>query len=248
MNNNLKNVLVSVTVAIIVVVIGFVVGGKSQPQITLSDEQLKELKNSIQLGSGSRFPSGIAVGTSTAPNLGEFSLDSSATTTAGGPDKWTYIKRGGVEMAYNRVKATATSSIPVRVQSPWFGTASSSPENISCTITKGILGDNSFDISTSSGSYGSSTPALLWNYTVSSNRLASFGYRAGDVSTTTAPTTPTVNTGNVVFSTFNDANIGNSTLVAGPNDWYVARIATSSPGTFAGGYYDGHCDFEIRKL
>ncbi len=151
-----------------------------------------------------------------------------------------YVSIGGQREFHKTYQFSATSSIPVIIPNP-FG-ATSTIIYIRSEITKGITGANTFDISTTSSStgYGSSTPALIYAHSVATGAQDYVVWSPNGLSSTT----PTINGAQVLLNTAID---GTSGFVLKKNESLTLRFATSSAGTFAGGYLIGTVDVVIRR-
>lgn len=170
------------------------------------------------------------------------SITSTATTTQGSQGTTAYYVRGGVDYADAQVAFTSTSSSPAIIRNPWFGTATSTIDVGLAQITSGILGANTFDISTTTnctGGNASSTPALVYGHSVATGAVDTVSWHP--TSTTTKPALPYLADYTGVGAD------GSSPFILRSNECISLRIATSSPGTFAGGYWAGTLSFTFHK-
>lgn len=156
-----------------------------------------------------------------------------ATPTLDGVDN-SYVKINGVEEAYVSQAINATSTMLCNIKNPY--TASSTLSSFRMRITSGILGNNNYSISTSSASYGSSTPVLVLDHTIptlSTDRVAWFPTGA----TTTNRVLPGIN------STTGETNV---LLRAG--EFVVVRLATTTGAGALTSYYGGQCSAVFQRI
>lgn len=156
-----------------------------------------------------------------------------ATPTLDGVDSpWVTIN--GVKSYYYNEQMTATSSVPCSVKNPW--NATSTLVWYSAKVTASGLGSQAFDVSTSTTALASSTPAFLYNVTTASMPSATDFvalYSPGVAESTTV---------------VGQNAVGRSSALIGPGEYVNLRISTSTPGTFAGGYWTGTCKALIQEL
>lgn len=101
-------------------------------------------------------------------------------------------------------------------------------------LTNG-LGAQTFDVSTSSTAYGTSSPAYIRGY---STGATGFALVWGNGATTT--------NASLIGGTVSN-NVGNSDNVIFPNQYVNVKIATSTAGTF-GSYFTGRCSGKFQEL
>mgnify|MGYP001609405071 CR=1 FL=1 len=162
---------------------------------------------------------------------------------------------GGLDLAKNEQALTATSSALCAFQNPFAATTTI--QGVSIQVTRGVLGANTLDISTSSTRVGSSTPALVFARSVASLSAASIVWQPNSATSTPGATAGQNDPiGRGVLSGIVQAT-GESNYVLGPNAWLTVRLATSSAetggssdgvsGSFASPF-QGSCTFELKKL
>ena len=139
---------------------------------------------------------------------------------------------------------TATSSHLCSILNPV--SATSTIESYGLLITRGVVGANQFEISTSTAAYGTSTTALM---AVSIPTGAS-GTFAGRPNTSTS--TISINTLGVSIlpelERSGNGVTGVTNYILGPTQYVNFRLATSTyNGTFASPYL-GTCYLELQKL
>lgn len=156
-----------------------------------------------------------------------------------GPDiPFPYLRWGGLGPIYNAQQAIqATSSVFCSIQNPSGATSS-----VSLATTR-IDGNNFgvtevFDISTSTTQFGSSTPAFISGYSLTTNASNTAIVWSGNAATTTA--------GNVLgAASFN----GSDPYIIGPTTWLNWRIASATPGTVTtGSTLSGNCQAQFIVL
>lgn len=157
-----------------------------------------------------------------------------AVSTLDGVDN-PYLNIAGSRSFQSTVPMTATSSQVCTMKNP-FG-ATSTLTYFSAELSDGILGANSFTLSTTSNStgYGSSTLPFVLDHSVATNALDSMVWLPSSATTST-----TVWPG--ITST------GESNIKLGPSDWVTYKIATTTGAGVLVDYYDGICTYEFRKL
>ena len=161
-------------------------------------------------------------GTQTTPPFGALA----------GPDiPFDHICVGGLCMYSYKVPIAATSSIPCAIQFPQVG--SSTLEYAAIQINGDGLGTQTFDISTSSSAFGSSSITMVKAKSIT----------GGNSNVIWMPTAST--TTNFVGMNLLTGDIIND--VATSSDWLTFRIATSSGGTFAT-YWTGFCFAKFDAL
>lgn len=155
---------------------------------------------------------------------------------------------GGLEKAYVRRAFTATSSVLCSIRNPFFG-ATSTIESFSAVFSRGVLGANLFDVSTTSNTlgYGSSSPALIAAHNIPSTDKPVIVFQKN------ASTTSSVNTGNdggTVLAGLNASTglTGISNYILGPREFLTMRLSTSTiRGEFAAPY-QGTCTAEFKRI
>ena len=157
-----------------------------------------------------------------------------------------FFSIGGNRRAYKEFPISATSSAICAFQNPF--NATSSIVSAGLVITRGVTGDNNFDISTTTNDFkfGSSTPALVYGHLLQSLKQQSVPWRPNG--TTTSVGTIGVAAGTPFRGVLPGlTNSGASNYILGPNEWVTWRIATSSAGTFATPFA-GTCTIQLEKL
>lgn len=148
-----------------------------------------------------------------------------------------YVSVNGVRTYYGNANIAATSSVPCSFKNPFSATSTLVSFAMQVT-TNSIAVAQKIDISTSSRavssgtSYGSSTPAFVYGY-------------AADASTFEIAWSPGLASSATLIGLHAD---GTSDVTVAPSEYVTARIATSSPGTFGGGYYKGTCQAVFQEL
>ena len=167
-----------------------------------------------------------------------------------------YLSIGGVERYYEKQNVSASSSVLCFTQNPF--NATSTLISWTMRITRGVLGNNTFDLSTTSVDFrfGSSTPALIYAKTLTSavTANASTSWSAvwkPSATTTRNETAASATAGvdrpmlrNVIPSIRPD---GSSNIVVNPGEYITARLATSSAGVFADQFL-GQCTAVFERL
>ena len=157
-----------------------------------------------------------------------------------------FFSIGNNKRAYKEFPISATSSAICAFQNPFNSTSSIVSAGIN--ITRGVTGDNNFDISTTTNDFkfGSSTPALVYGHLLQSLKQQSVPWRPNATSTSNAVTGASLtNPFRGVLPGLTSTGVSN--YILGPNEWVTWRIATSSAGTFATPYA-GTCTIELEKL
>ena len=151
---------------------------------------------------------------------------------------------GGNKRYYTQVPVAATSSAICAIQNPF--NATSSIVSAGLIITRGVTGNNTFDISTTTNDFkfGSSTPALVYAEPLTSLTQKSVPWKPNATTTSNAVTGATNPFRGVLAGL---TNTGASNYFLGPNEWVTWRIATSSAGTFATPFA-GTCTLQLEKL
>lgn len=172
-----------------------------------------------------------------AGNVTAVGLTLSATTT----NTSFYYSVGGVNRALERVAFSATSSVPAVIANPWGSLASSTIDQVNCQGTNNLGATEKFDISTTTtaGGYGSSTPALVYAYSVASGAQFTIDWSGVSSSTPSSSQILAINSGGT-------AN-GNNPYVLAPSAFVTLRIGTSSPSTY-GTYMTGFCNAQLTEL
>lgn len=143
-----------------------------------------------------------------------------------------YIRWGGVEEWNATVPLSATSSVIAAIQNP--AAATSTVAGLYCNVSvNGIATDVTFDISTSSTAFGSSTPAFVYAGTITASKQKSIAWLTG-IGTTT-------NTNILGEDKF--LKTGESPYILGPSEYMTFKLATGTPGTFAS-YMTGSCSMQ----
>lgn len=146
-----------------------------------------------------------------------------------------FVSIGGVRQYNYFQPIVATSSVFCSIKNPLNATAT--PLRLGATaLTNALVTAQTFDISTSSSAFGSSSPAFVRAYNTGTGSFTAFWTANG---TTTNPLT----IGNAPVG-----GNGNSNLILGPTDWITFKIATSSGGTFATAALTGNCSGVIQKI
>lgn len=152
------------------------------------------------------------------------------------------VSIGGRKTYQKTIPFTATSSVVCSVKNPF--NATSTMASFSAVISRGLLGANTFTLSTSSSAfgsisgttgYGSSSPAFIKDKTVASTLSDSISFRPYATTTT--------NSVGYVWDSFPVA--GGQNWVIGATDYINLRIATGTPGL---GFYGGSCSYNLEKL
>lgn len=177
---------------------------------------------------GLYFPKGNTVVQQVTEKLG-------AVSSLDGVDN-PYWRIGGVKRRSVSLNMVATSSVVCALQN---GSATSTLVGFSAVALTNGLGTQLYDVSTSSSqyasgsTYGSSSPAYI----------KAFSSGTGQFSLIWDPSSSSTDT-RLIGSGYE----ANSHNIIGPNKWLTVRIATSTPGTFSGGYLTGRCNFELQEL
>lgn len=148
-----------------------------------------------------------------------------------------YFTIGGVETYYANQSFNATSSTICSIANPFGATSTIRTIGASRTAT-GIGGTQAFYLSTttSTGRYGSSTPAFVADYRATTANFA-FSWSAGGATST-----------NQMLGLLQPSDaVGQSTAILGPLEVITLRIATGTPGTFST-YMTGRCTAELQRL
>lgn len=147
-----------------------------------------------------------------------------------------FVSISGVQTYSARVPMTATSSEICAAKNP-FG-ATSTLAYFSEQITSGIVGSNTFSLSTTSNStgYGSSTGYFILDHSVASNALDSAYWLPSSATTTSTRILPGITT------------TGEGNLFLAPGDWVTWKLGTTTSAGALAAYYQGSCKFVFRKL
>lgn len=143
-----------------------------------------------------------------------------------------YLSINGVRYYYQKDNMTATSSLPCVRKNPFNATSTIMSFSAQAT-SNGIAVTQNLYVSTSSTSYGSSTPSLVAAFPTGTGQWSILWTGSG---TTTSQTIGGIN-----------ADKGYSNVLVGPSEYLVLRVATSTPGTFSS-YYTGACKALWREL
>lgn len=143
---------------------------------------------------------------------------------------------GGVERCYYREGFTATSSMLCRIKTPTMGT--STLVSFGARWTGGVLGVNTFDVSTTTDptGYGSSTPALIYAASIPSNadnRILTWQPNSGTTTSSdisSGAVNPQATARGILPSLRAD---GSTNLLFSTSTWLTLKYATSAPGVFA---------------
>lgn len=146
-----------------------------------------------------------------------------------------YLCVGGNCSYKAKVALTASSSVICAIQNPTGATTTLAGAGMSVNGVGGFTVSPTMDISTSTSQYGSSTPAFVYAHTLTATPGSIVAYYPG-----------TQNTSATIWGVI--SGDGSQTAVIAPNQYVTFRIATSSAGTFAGGYLTGFCSAEFRSL
>ena len=143
---------------------------------------------------------------------------------------------GGVEQCTISQQFIATSSTICSILNPYRATSSIMSIGVSRSAS-GIAGTQAFYFSTttSTGRYGSSTPAFVDGH---QEGRSNFAYHWGGGVSTSTPRAGVLET---------LAPDGGSRAILGPLETITVRIATSSPGTFTT-YMSGKCSAVLQRL
>lgn len=182
---------------------------------------------------------GIAYLKQTTVNVAVGNSPQSYGATPGNSVDGKYFSIGGQQFYRTSFPVTATSSVLCSVQNPFPNATTTVLANgTGINVTAGILGANTFDVSTSSTAYASSTPAFSRGVSVPSSGTVTYPFNPR-YGTTTATT---------VFQNGGDDGIWQIADVVSPTYPYVLtgtqyltwRVATATPGT---GTFQGTCSF-----
>lgn len=155
-----------------------------------------------------------------------------------GPDiPYNYLSIGGLITYYAHADLAATSSVPCALQSP---SSTSTLAFWAARVDSNGLGAITFDVSTSSTAYGSSSPSFILANTIAANAKDFVSWSGGIAASTT-------NSRLIGFDSFQPSVVtGESGYVIPPNTWLNMRVATgTTPGTFAN-YLTGSCGAGFR--
>lgn len=147
-----------------------------------------------------------------------------------------FVKIGGVDFAYKSTPMAATSSEICAMKNPYSGT--STLASFSAEIKTGILGANTFSLSTTSNStgYGSSTSYFVLDHSIASNGVDSMYWFPTSATTTNARILPGI------------TSTGEGTLTLAPGDWVTYKIATTTGAGTLAAYYQGTCKYVFKKI
>lgn len=142
-----------------------------------------------------------------------------------------YLQWGGAYLYNSSMNFTATSSAICAIQNP--SAATSTVIGFSVRATGGSLGAaQTFDLSTSTTQYASSSPAFILAASIPSTGLASVAWLPS-----TGTTTPSL----LGYQSFTGTT-GASSFVLGANQYLTVKMATGTPGTYpAASYLTGTC-------
>lgn len=144
-----------------------------------------------------------------------------------------YVTISGVHTAYKAVSMAATSSVACAIQNP-LGATSTLDAFGGQINSNGLVSAQTFDVSTSSNAFGSSTPALMYAVSVGAGAQSTFAWAR-------ATTTNTQVIGAAVAAN------GSTAVIVGPTQWVTLRIATGTPGVFTS-YLAGKCSAIFRSF
>jgi len=144
-----------------------------------------------------------------------------------------YVSINGIQQYYYNQPMSATSSVLCSLANPF--NATSTLVSYSAVTTVNLLGAQSFDISTSSTAFASSSLALVRAYNTPTGQSTILWQ---PLATTTSSKLIGVEATGV---------IGNSNIVLAPSDFITFRLATGTPGTYAA-YNQGSCKGVVQRL
>ena len=203
---------------------------------------VREVPQQFGVLAGTRYPHGIGVGGNTLPTDNGFLLQATSTCNGYQNGNFCYEKRGvaGSEgiTAYGSFNSTATSGAPVIIPYP-FGAGTRSLSRGSCSGTSLSAGTNFLTISTTTG-MATSTPAFVYSKTLAASQAF---YTAWFPRMGTSTNYGTLLLDNDELMPFKATDsMGTTTYyVRFPGQSIIAKWASSSPGTFGGGYASFTC-------
>ena len=181
------------------------------------------------------FPTGNTVVQKVTERLG-------AVSTLDGVDS-SYVKINGVETAYVSQAINATSTMLCNIQNPY--SASSTLLSFSMRVTDGVLGANNVSVSTSSLSYGSSTPVLVLDHVLPSNSTSILAWVPNGATSTRSFTGAFADSR--ILPSINGTNGGTYNLI-NSGEFVVARLSTTTGAGDLADYYDGQCSAVFQKI
>ena len=159
----------------------------------------------------------------------------------------------GVDLGFMRINGqrefrwarglNATSSMLCVFQNPYAATSSIKALSIEVTARGGTGVAAALYVSTSSSSYGSSTPALVQAFPMGTGQ---FSVEFQPNAATTSVASSVGSTGNADLLAGRTAT-GYSNYVLGPSEFITWRVATTTPSAFTT-YMTGECSAVIKKI
>ena len=146
-----------------------------------------------------------------------------------------YLSRSGNDTFSQSFPMTATSSILCALQNP-FRPGTTTIDRIVVERRSSFVGATSYDISTSTQSFASSTRALTSAHAVGAGNKDTFVWTPR-----TASTSIPANINELFWDEYGDTS--NPFFLTG-NDWLTVRVATGTPGRET---LTGDCSFEGTK-
>lgn len=143
-----------------------------------------------------------------------------------------YTSINGFKEYKYRQTISATSSVFCSIKNPY--SATSTLKNYFVNVTANGLGSQTFDVSTSSTAFGTSSPAFVKNFSTGTGQFSTlWSYNA-------------TTTGGLLIGLSQGA-VGKSDVIIGPTEYVTAKISTSTAGTF-GSYFTGGCQGEFVRF
>lgn len=173
----------------------------------------------------------IAIGAYQFPEIKQTVIG--AVPTLDGVDN-PFVAINGNKVFHYRQNINATSSVACSVKNPFNATTTLTGFGVA--VNSNGLGSQEFSVSTSTGAYSSSTPALMLNLATGTGQFTSY-WRPNSATTTNSGTPGHIDPRLLPGMT----NSGVSNYVIGPSEYVNVRVATSTAGTFVGGYWTGTC-------
>lgn len=171
-----------------------------------------------------------------------FTGGAGATTTVGTTGVTAYYTVGGAQKAANGGSLnSATSSSPIIVRNPWFGSASSSVDMYNINIATGVTGANTYDVSTTTnctGGNASSSPAFTLARSVASGGTDTLNWE---------PVSSSTPIGRLLAINSGAGADGHTPYFLAPNECITMRVATGTPGTFTT-FWTGTYEFFFSRI
>ena|SRR3990167_2394046 len=151
------------------------------------------------------------------------------------------VKIGGVNKFFIGKPIAGTSSVLCSIKNP-YAPATTSIDRITVKRTSGFAAATTFDISTSTTAFASSTPALVRAKSVAAGIQDTVLWTPRHATSTYVSVADGVLLANTLY--WNQSVITSPYVLTG-TEWITVRVATTSGGTET---ISGYCNFEGTKL